>query len=79
MLSGASLMVSVVLGSTMGPSSVTLVLVCIPFQGDELIVSLVGYVLQEQYWVHCEFFPHRVVPQNLKRQLVDIFRQGRAG
>ncbi|TBU35274.1 hypothetical protein BD311DRAFT_829155 [Dichomitus squalens] len=41
-------------------------------------VAHLRFALQEQYWVHNEYFPHRQVPQKLRKELVDIFRQGRA-
>ncbi|KAI0756958.1 hypothetical protein C8Q80DRAFT_1280418 [Daedaleopsis nitida] len=37
------------------------------------------YVLQEQYWLHQEYFPYRAVPNDLRKGLVDTFRQARAG
>ena len=37
------------------------------------------HLLQEQYWTHCEFFPHRPVPSALRKELNDTFRQARAG
>ncbi|KAI0778215.1 hypothetical protein BD413DRAFT_608863 [Trametes elegans] len=36
------------------------------------------YVLQEQYWRHCEYFPHRAVPRLLRDELIHIFVQARA-
>ncbi|KAI1797910.1 hypothetical protein LXA43DRAFT_273873 [Ganoderma leucocontextum] len=41
-------------------------------------IAHMRFVLQEQYWIHNEYFPHRTVPHKLRKELVDIFRQGRA-
>ncbi|KAI0825103.1 hypothetical protein BC628DRAFT_1321119 [Trametes gibbosa] len=41
-------------------------------------VAHTRYLLQEQYWRHCEYFPHRAVPEKSKRDLINIFTQGRA-
>jgi len=38
----------------------------------------IKYVLQEHYWIHTEYFPHRPVPVYLRIELVDIIRHGRA-
>ncbi|KAI0801229.1 hypothetical protein C8Q74DRAFT_1400073 [Fomes fomentarius] len=49
--------------------SLNLPLVCSP--------SVMKYVLQEQYWCHCEYFPHHPVPLASRRELAAIFRQAR--
>ncbi|KAH9898370.1 hypothetical protein C8Q73DRAFT_788557 [Cubamyces lactineus] len=36
-----------------------------------------GYLLQEQYWRHCEFFPHHSVRTTLRRELKQVFNQAR--
>ncbi|KAI0651886.1 hypothetical protein C8Q79DRAFT_935288 [Trametes meyenii] len=36
------------------------------------------FVLQEQYWKHCEFFPHRAVQAKLRNELINVFNQARA-
>ncbi|KAI0735138.1 hypothetical protein C8Q76DRAFT_791712 [Earliella scabrosa] len=41
-------------------------------------VAQMKHLLQEQYWTHCEFFPHRPVPSALRKELNDTFRQARA-
>ncbi|RPD62911.1 hypothetical protein L227DRAFT_407808 [Lentinus tigrinus ALCF2SS1-6] len=41
-------------------------------------VAQMKHLLQEQYWLHTEYFPYRPVPSPLRKELVAIFRQGRA-
>ncbi|KAI0669867.1 hypothetical protein C8Q78DRAFT_1079779 [Trametes maxima] len=36
------------------------------------------FVLQEQYWKHCEFFPHHTVQTVLRNELINVFNQARA-
>lgn len=37
------------------------------------------YALQEHYWTHVEYFPHRPVSKDLRMQLVNILRHGQLG
>ncbi|TFK93460.1 hypothetical protein K466DRAFT_580908 [Polyporus arcularius HHB13444] len=41
-------------------------------------VAQMKHLLQEQYWLHNEYFPYRSVPSSLRKELVAVFRQGRA-
>ncbi|OCH96112.1 hypothetical protein OBBRIDRAFT_363125 [Obba rivulosa] len=41
-------------------------------------VKHIKYILQEHYWTHVEFFPHRLLPKHLRVELVDVLRHARA-
>ncbi|KAI0361583.1 hypothetical protein OH77DRAFT_1516533 [Trametes cingulata] len=40
-------------------------------------VAHLKFALQEQYWRHCEYFPHHDVSVALKEELINIFTQAR--
>lgn len=46
---------------------------------DATSESHVGLALQEQYWVHTEYYPHRPVSKYLRDELVGILRHGQLG
>jgi len=41
-------------------------------------VSHLKYTLQEHYWIHREYFPHRPVSDGLREELINVLRHGRA-
>ncbi|KAI0639431.1 hypothetical protein C8Q77DRAFT_1213996 [Trametes polyzona] len=41
-------------------------------------VEHIKYALQEQYWKHCEYFPHRPVAAKHRNELIGILKQARA-
>lgn len=37
------------------------------------------HTLQEHYWTHVEFYPHRPVAKHLRQELLSVLRHAQAG